>query len=201
MADFVAVLRKTLDGLSEATPPMREKVYDKARSTIAAKLAAMVPPPPAAVVERQKRALEDAIASIELDYSEPAKAVPESADDPLAELENVFAAMKNPVPRPAVMAPLPKPAEIWPKHPSAEASPALPVSPPAAREPVDEIVDDQPDSHEDGEADYIAADPTPERKRNYGGLIAAAIVLVVIAGGGYGVWLNKDAFGEMIGLN
>ncbi len=64
MADFVAVLKKTLDGLGETTPEMRAKVYDKARSTIAAKLAAMNPPPPAAVVaERQKRALEDAIAA------------------------------------------------------------------------------------------------------------------------------------------
>ena len=40
MADFVAVLRKTLDGLGETTPEVRARVYDKARSTIAAKLAA-----------------------------------------------------------------------------------------------------------------------------------------------------------------
>ena len=60
MADFVAVLRKTLDGLGETTPEVRARVYDKARSTIAKKLAAIDPPPPAAVAERQKQALEDA---------------------------------------------------------------------------------------------------------------------------------------------
>ncbi|MBZ9670073.1 hypothetical protein [Mesorhizobium sp. ES1-3] len=39
-----------------------------------------------------------------------------------------------------------------------------------------------------------------ERKRSYGGLIAAVVALLVIAGGGYGIWLNKDAFGKMLGL-
>ena len=52
------------------------------------KLAAIIPPPPAGVAERQKRALEDAIASVERDY---AKSVPES--DPLAELEDVFSSI------------------------------------------------------------------------------------------------------------
>ena len=69
MADFVAVLKKTIDGLGENTPAMREKVYQKARSTVAAKLAAITPPPPAAVAERQKRALEDAIAAVESSYA------------------------------------------------------------------------------------------------------------------------------------
>ena len=104
MADFVAVLRKTLDGLNDATPQTREKVYDKARSTIAAKLAAMNPPPPAGVIDRQKQALEDAIASIEREYAAAAK-----ANDPLAELENVFESLKNPAPRPLRQEPPPAP--------------------------------------------------------------------------------------------
>jgi hypothetical protein len=32
MADFVAVLRKTIGGLGDTTPAMRDKVFDKARS-------------------------------------------------------------------------------------------------------------------------------------------------------------------------
>ncbi|MBZ9848417.1 hypothetical protein LB565_10530 [Mesorhizobium sp. CA14] len=39
-----------------------------------------------------------------------------------------------------------------------------------------------------------------ERKRGYGGLIAAVIALLVLAGGGYGIWLNKNAFGSLFGL-
>src|SRR5690606_20538337 len=100
MADFVAVLRKTLDGLHEVTPQVREQVYRKARTTIEAKLAAMDPPPPATVVERQKRALEDAINVIEKEYARKEKAPPTPFDDdPLAELENVFASMTNSPPR------------------------------------------------------------------------------------------------------
>ncbi|TPK99925.1 MULTISPECIES: hypothetical protein [unclassified Mesorhizobium] len=38
-----------------------------------------------------------------------------------------------------------------------------------------------------------------ERKRSYGGLIAAVIALLVLAGGGYGIWLNKNAFGSLFG--
>ncbi|MDX8460928.1 hypothetical protein [Mesorhizobium humile] len=40
----------------------------------------------------------------------------------------------------------------------------------------------------------------PQRKRSYGGLIAAVIALLVLAGGGYGIWLNKNAFGSLFGL-
>ena len=43
MADFVAVLKKTLDGMGETTPAIRERVYEKARATVAAKLAAKIP--------------------------------------------------------------------------------------------------------------------------------------------------------------
>ena len=68
MADFVAVLKKTLDGMGDTTPAMRARVYDKARSTIAAKLAALNPQPPAAVAERQTRSLEDAIAIVEAEF-------------------------------------------------------------------------------------------------------------------------------------
>ena len=84
MADFVAVLKKTIDGLGDNTPAMREKVYQKARSTVAAKLAAISPPPPAAVAERQKRALDEAIVEVESSYAG-------ADEDPFAELENVFA--------------------------------------------------------------------------------------------------------------
>ncbi|RWB72849.1 MAG: hypothetical protein EOQ50_17915 [Mesorhizobium sp.] len=42
--------------------------------------------------------------------------------------------------------------------------------------------------------------PQPQRKRGYGGLIAVVIALLVLAGGGYGIWLNKNAFGSLFGL-
>ncbi len=68
--------------------------------------------------------------------------------------------------------------------------------------------------HDDGQDDVFPNDDEPvaeadafprlrpaERKRSYGGLIAAVVALLVVAGGGYGIWLNKDAFSKMLGLD
>src|SRR5688572_15076300 len=89
MADFVAVLRKTVDALAENSPAMREKVFEKARATIEAKLKAIQPPPPPAVIERQRKALEDAISVVKADYAE--KAAPERDEG----LEDIFASLKT----------------------------------------------------------------------------------------------------------
>lgn len=71
MADFVAVLKKTIGGLSNNTPEARERVYQKARDTIAGKLAAMQPQPSKIVIDRQKKALEDAISAVEASFAAP----------------------------------------------------------------------------------------------------------------------------------
>jgi len=217
MADFVAVLKKTLDNLGETTPEVRARVYDKARSTIAAKLAAITPPPPSSVADRQKRALEDAISSVERDY---ARTVP--ASDPLAELEHIFSSIdrnKNqpshtrqpvktePAWQPA--APAAKPEPSWQK-----ATPVPSQKAPTAPSPFDPADNRLPDfdAASNDKGDVFANDEEPventfqrlrpaERKRSYGGLIAAAVALLVIAGGGYGIWLNKDAFGKMFSGN
>ena len=208
MADFVAVLKKTLDGLGETTPAIRARVYEKARATISAKLAAISPPPPAGVAERQKRALEEAITAIEKEYAAPAVAV----DDPLAELESVFASLKNPQPKRLDPQPAAK-VETWSKPAAATpiAPPAPRPAPPIVRQapaersyapppPVAEV--EQPvEMADDIESpDFERPYREPARKRGYGGLLAAALVLAAIAGGGYGIWLNKDAFGDMLGL-
>ena len=199
MADFVAVLRKTLDGMGETTPATRERVYEKARATVAAKLAAINPPPPPSVAERQRRALEDAIATIEKQYA--------ANSDPLSELEDVFASLKNPQPKvleqPAVK------TGAWPKATPAPAAPrpaepasrqaAVPPAPPArkpapAAEPADDFgADDAPE-------EFTRRRPDAVRRRSYGPLLIAAVMLAVIAGGGYGIWLNRAAFGDLLGF-
>ena len=67
MADFVAVLRKTIDGLADPTPALRQRVYAKARATIEQKLVTLNAPE--AVTTRQTKALEDAIAEVESDFA------------------------------------------------------------------------------------------------------------------------------------
>lgn len=227
MADFVAVLRKTLDGLGETTPEVRARVYDKARSTIAAKLAAISPPPPVAVAERQKRALEDAIRQVEGSFARPAP-----VSDPLAELENIFSSIDrnrtqpNHV-RPSAAAPAaarPEPAVARSQPAAPPVQPARPGSGAAAIEPASRKPPAPPVANgadkRNAEANWQPApavedfpedegpafEPLPDdgdgkRRRGYGGLIAAVIALAVIAGGGYGVWLNQDAFKEILGLD
>jgi len=83
MADFVAVLKNAIDGLGDDSRAMREKVYQRARATLAARLAT-VGPTPVAVAERQTRVLEDAIAEVESSYFDQVD------DDPIADLAYVF---------------------------------------------------------------------------------------------------------------
>ncbi len=266
MADFAAVLKKTLDGMGETTPASRQRVYEKARQTVAAKLAAINPPPPSGVADRQRQALEDAIKSIEKGYA--------SKSDPLSELEDVFASLKNPQPRPQTT-PLPPPAAPAPRQTppplTRPVSPAMPrsappappaggmaratppataprqpaVAPQPARQPVrnadprlgdprhneqhpgdrhpgdrhpkDPRHNEQPvnqtalraapqpsalgpEMDDDAPAEYTRRRPEPAvRKRSYGPLLVAAVLFAVIAGGGYGIWLNRDAFGGLFG--
>jgi hypothetical protein len=207
MADFVAVLKKTIDGLGETTPEVRARVYDKARSTIADKLAKITPPPPASVADRQKRALEDAISSVEREYAKPAP-----ASDPLAELEHIFSSIDRNKNQSSHVR---QPAKAEPERPAAPAAKAEPnrlktqQTPPPfdnADTPLPGM--DAPAPNDKG--DVLAADEESAtdtfqrlrpavRKRSNGGLIAAVIALLVIAGGGYGVWLNKSAFANMFG--
>ncbi|MDW6021811.1 hypothetical protein SAZ10_08545 [Mesorhizobium sp. BAC0120] len=271
MADFVAVLRKTIDGLADNTPAIRAKVYEKARATVAAKLAAINPPPPSAVAERQKRALEDAISQVEVGYSG-------SGEDPFDELENVFADLTRKQPaeakappavqpqppppvqaevRPPIQAKAPPPVlEKAPPPVQAKAPPPIqPKAPPPvlekapppfqARAPLapeprppvlleapseepappeseadhnawfqpaeaeDETVDAHDERHvisfdaDDGGEEVPERRPAfeePRRRRSFAPLIAAVIVLALLAGGGYAVWLNKNDFMAMLGI-
>lgn len=223
MADFVGALKKTLDGLGNPTPEIRARVYDKARSTIADKLAKNIPPLAPSVVVQHKRTLEDAIASVERSYAKPAP-----ASDPLSELEDIFSSIdrnKNQpshVRQPAKAEPAWQPAKTepeWQPAPAAQAAPNWQKPPsaasppegtdaepsdadlPAAYENSDSFRDDVFPNDEEPAPDTFQRQRPAERRRSYGGLIAAVVALLVIAGGGYGIWLNKDAFSDMLGLN
>jgi hypothetical protein len=287
MADFVAVLKKTIDGLADNTPELRQRVYAKARETVASKLAAITPAPPQVAIDRQHKALEDAITAVEAGYV--AAAAPKKIDDFESVLEQLSGkpATAAPVPaapvpaapvasRPSLSAPLPAapaaasvataPAPATARMPAAsplpprsvQTPPVLPrvearveprvetrmepatasavVTAPAAASPAPEPAAassaprtgrlqtppelDTVDA--DGGLSAIEAAPRPvpalpratfptqdngvehavqpPRRRVSGGLIAALVALLVIAGGGYGVWLNRDAFADLLGL-
>lgn len=70
MADFVAVLKKTIDAQADKSPELRQRVYAKARATIEQKL--VTANASQAVAVRQRNLLEDAIAEVEASYAPPA---------------------------------------------------------------------------------------------------------------------------------
>ncbi|MER9294994.1 hypothetical protein NKI38_00595 [Mesorhizobium sp. M0621] len=222
MADFVAILKKALDKHGDETPEKRTRIYASVRTMLAKKLEDYSPPLATEAITTQKRSLEDAIVSVERDY---AQSVPET--DPLAELEHIFSSIDRNKNQPSHTRQPAKAESAWPAPPAAKPEPYQPAPTPAAKvEPSwqrSTPVPSQParadtplagmdaDEADDG-VDVFSSNEEPvsdtfqrlrpaERKRSYGGLIAAVVALLVIAGGGYGIWLNKDAFGKMLGLD
>lgn len=221
MADFVSVLKRQLDKHGEPGLDTRKRIYDGARSALEKKLAEFSPPLSAEVIAKQKRSLEDAVVSVERDY---AKSGPET--DPLAELEHIFSSIDRNKNQPSHTRQPAKAEPTWPPPPLGKPEPYRPAPPPVAKvEPSwqkptaapsaradtalpgmdsEEVADDGVDvfsSNEEPVSDTFERLSPAERKRSYGGLIAAIVALLVVAGGGYGIWLNKDAFGKMLGLD
>jgi hypothetical protein len=213
MADFVAVLRKAISNLGENTPEMREKVYDKARATIEAKLAAINPPPPASVADRQRKALEEAIAVVRADYAEKEATV---EDD---ELEDIFASLHQApdiAPRPPAApqpAPRPAPAPVAAPQPRVEPAPAAPVEAPTpsafapeAPEPaadqdeprppitdgIDTLLDSAPSRDREPRERRVAAPVAARGSGKRIGLVAAIVVLLAAAAGAGYFFLSDD---------
>jgi len=63
MADFVGLLKKTIDAQNNATPELRQRIYERARETVEKKLAASNVAPE--IIELQRRIVEKAIHEVE----------------------------------------------------------------------------------------------------------------------------------------
>ncbi|TKT75345.1 hypothetical protein [Aquamicrobium sp. LC103] len=204
MADFVAVLKKTIGGLRENTPEMREKVYEKARATIEAKLAAISPPPPQAVIDRQRKAIDDAIAVVRAEYDAPE----ELLDDD--DLEDVFSSLeKGEVPASPVTAraePETPHHETGDGHHEDQFDAARPDDDDEVRS-VGSVLREANDAYRN-DASLDDSDPAsmapPVRRsekkaaRNRTGLIAALAALLVLAGAGYAAWLNRNDISALL---
>lgn len=190
MADFAAVLKKTIDGLKENTPEMRGRVYDKARATIEAKLAAVTPPPPATLADRQRQHLEDAIAIVEAEYAPPQPLESEATEEEDG-LDRILADLDPGTIRP-VSAPVP------------------PLVNTADSAPGDKESDGWHSFEEEQRAEEISrpeAEPAPpayraqERRKRRAGPIAAVIVLLLIAGVAAAAWFNRDSLDTLPGYD
>ncbi|WP_431320170.1 hypothetical protein [Rhizobium sp. YTU87027] len=113
MADFIAVIRRAVDGLSENTPEMRVKVYERARGAVQRQLENMKPRPPEAMLQRQLEKLEAAIREVEAEHAE---AVP--VDDASLADETAVESSVDAAPEPEAAAPEPLADEAVVEEPS-----------------------------------------------------------------------------------
>lgn len=71
MADYFAVLSRTLAGFGEPKPELREKLYERARMTIRRQLDSHTPPLDEAALAAEMNKLEQAIRKVESDFGPP----------------------------------------------------------------------------------------------------------------------------------
>lgn len=137
MAEYYPLLVRAVSGLADSTPDSRRAIYERARSALLGQLRAVQPPVPENDIERESRALDDAISRIEDEIA--ARKPAESKSAPTRPGEG-----KAPEPRPAESKPEVKPPEPRPaartveplarrsepaRTPAAPARPAMPPRP------------------------------------------------------------------------
>ena len=89
MADYFSLLSKLLDGLPDATPPIRRGVYDRARRALTDQLKTVQPALSADEIGREAASLEDAIRQLEARYQDagaaPSPPAPPPPSPPIAD--------------------------------------------------------------------------------------------------------------------
>ncbi|MCA1492470.1 hypothetical protein [Sinorhizobium alkalisoli] len=129
MADFVAVIRRTVDGLSENTPEMRARVYEKARGAVRRQLENMNPRPSDDMISRQLNKLETAIAEVDSEYAEALPAIEEpEAIEPAEQAPLVAASEPDTVPPPPAEPEQTMPAEPEQTPPEPQQEVATPAA-------------------------------------------------------------------------
>lgn len=201
MADFVAVIRRAVDGLSDNNAEMRLKVYEKARGAVRRQLESMNPRPSDDLVKRQLDKLETAISDVEGEHAEALPAddlAPETVQDPVveaAEPEPVEAVAEEPA---AVEEPEEQPVEAVPvaevvEEPAAqvpyEAEPEQPeeenrVEEPPVEQPVVETVavqeqvpesEPEPEQEPEPVVETVAEEPVVEEPEQQPAVVEAHV--------------------------
>lgn len=202
MADFVAVLKKTIDAQADPTPELRQRVYAKARATIEQKL--VTANAPESVSMRQRQMLEDSIKEVEAFYA-PA---PVDEPEPEIELESTSESVKSLDPLQAFLSES-KSSTSADSDEGALAS--VPDFTAGNRDNNQNTIADKDSlSVVDGDKDRLSGSrskPRPPRKpafndaledkRSHKGLIIGLIAAFVVGGAGYAVYVNKDMLSEL----
>ncbi|KSV82738.1 hypothetical protein [Sinorhizobium sp. Sb3] len=166
MADFVAVIRRTVDGLSENTPEMRDRVYEKARAAVRRQLENMNPRPSDDMINRQLAKLENAIVEVDSEYAE---ALPALEETEVVEEATEAVAAESPV-EDVVSEPEAQPEPVGESQPIAVAEEAAPEAESTAAPDHDAAVHEVPapytehyvEAAEVAPAERVAEEPVAE---------------------------------------
>lgn len=190
MVDFVAVIEKAVNGLSDNTPEMREKVYEKARGAIRRQLENIDPPVSEAVRHKQLAKLEEAIQEIEDANSE---ALPEIDEDAFADILSDGGISEDDIGEEEVVAPPPlrrRPAKRAPVL-----GPEMDDNDEYGSVSVDDAITPDARRMRDPEvSDYLA----PSKSRSTGPIIAVVAALLVIVALGAGLWTFGDRLTALV---
>lgn len=196
MADFVAVLNKTIEGLGDRnTQDMRQKIYERAKKAVADKLAAISPAPTAAQSARQFKLLDDAIVTVEERYVRPpilevpAPEIKAASSDPLADF---LASVEKDNVKPVVVSSI-EPAVRAPSLPKLATTPTVAVP---SIDPVLGL-----DGHEQLSIPGSDISSRPVKKSSSSGLLFGVLGLLLIGGAGYAGYLYKDQIQTYLGTS
>lgn len=176
MADYHSIITKTISGLSNNTPEVRQAVYAKARTAIENQLRRLSPPPGEEVISAQLKLLEEAIVVVEAENAVPI-------------------AMAEPVVQPVIEEP-PTVDSIAPA-PETET-----VVAPVAQS---EVATDAgtPTTGYSVAASSLGEERKTPKSGAFGKAVMYLLILAVLAGGGYALWLNRGSlepiFASMFG--
>ena len=187
MADFAAVLKKTIDAQENPDQALRQRVYAKARSTIEQKLAAASAPEQ--VAQRQRQILEAAIEETEAEYRAAERAAeeaakPEQVADPL---EDFLKAVQEA-------------GVVEEQNEQSSVLPETPYDETLHGGSQDEWQNERTESAEfDERASYKNHDYDEEPRRGRSkGLIAGLIAVLLLGGAGYAGWTYQDQIKDYV---
>jgi hypothetical protein len=187
MADFVAILKKTIESQGVNTPELRARIYSRARQTIEQKLDALVPAPTPEQKARQLKSLDEAVTTVEASFAAPVFSATPKPADPLEDfISEAEAANKPSVPKmPEAQSfsvspvPAPPPANTWTRT-----TPTIAVAPPALK----------PSALQPKPGPLAGSVlPSAEQRQRTGGIVWALAGAVLAAGIGYAAYTQRDA--------
>ena len=192
MADYYSILNKTISGLARNTPEVREVVYNKARAAIEKQLRGLSPPPGEAAIESQLKLLEEAIIVIEAENVEAAggSVVETQLEEPVPTIPEVTEPAE-----PALSAESELDAASM-----IEAEPEVETAEPPTVDNLDPIMPVPGEEAPEVSSEQPAETSSEEPRRKTGfirKLVTYLIVLGLLGGGGYALWLNQNSLIDM----